>query len=41
MLPEFTEAMARMGEIISMMKTYGLKVYPAKVKGDAIFVDVH
>ena len=39
--PEFTQTMARMGEILSKIKTYDLRVYPAKVKGDSIFVNVH
>jgi nitrite reductase/ring-hydroxylating ferredoxin subunit len=39
--PEFTQTMARMGEIISKIKTYDLKVYPIMLKGEDIFVNVH
>lgn len=39
--PEFTQTMARMGEILAKIKTYDLRVYPVKVKGDGILVNVH
>ena len=39
--PEFVQTMARMGEIISKIKTYDLKVYPVKTRDDSILVNVH
>jgi nitrite reductase/ring-hydroxylating ferredoxin subunit len=38
---EFGQTMARMGEIISKIKTYDLRVYPVKVQGSSILVNVH
>jgi nitrite reductase/ring-hydroxylating ferredoxin subunit len=39
--PEFGQAMARMGEIISKIRTYDLRVYPIKVRANSILVNVH
>jgi nitrite reductase/ring-hydroxylating ferredoxin subunit len=39
--PEFVQTMAHMGEIISKIKTYDLKVYPVKISGSSVLVNVH
>jgi nitrite reductase/ring-hydroxylating ferredoxin subunit len=39
--PEFVQTMAHMGEIISKIKTYDLRVYPVKIRGNSILVNVH
>jgi len=39
--PEFAHVRTRMGEIISKIKTYDLKVYPVKIRGNSILVNVH
>jgi nitrite reductase/ring-hydroxylating ferredoxin subunit len=39
--PEFVQTMAHMGEIISKIKTYDLRVYPVKILGTSILVNVH
>ncbi len=39
--PEFAQTMARMGEIIAKIKTYDLRVYPVKIRGTSILVNVH
>jgi nitrite reductase/ring-hydroxylating ferredoxin subunit len=41
MPPEFAQTMGRMGEIISKIKTYDLRVYPIKVRANSIMVNVH
>jgi nitrite reductase/ring-hydroxylating ferredoxin subunit len=38
---EFAQTMGRMGEIISKIRTYDLRVYPVKVHGGSILVNVH
>jgi nitrite reductase/ring-hydroxylating ferredoxin subunit len=39
--PEFVQTMASMGEIIAKIETYDLRVYPVKIRGDRIQVNVH
>jgi nitrite reductase/ring-hydroxylating ferredoxin subunit len=38
--PEFIQTMARIGEIVSKIKTYDLRVYPVKVQGTSILINV-
>ncbi len=38
--PEFAQTMARMGEIISKIKTGDLRVYPVKIRGNSILVNL-
>jgi len=39
--PEFIQTMAHMGEIISKIRTYDLRVYPVKVRDKSILVNTH
>ncbi len=39
--PEFVQTLTRMGEIIANIKTYDLRVYPIKIDGNDILVNVH
>ncbi len=38
--PEFVQTMSRMGEIIAKIEAYDLRVYPVKIRGEKILVNV-
>ncbi len=38
--PEFVHSMIRIGQLISMIKTYDLRSYPVKMKGDSVLVNM-
>jgi len=39
--PKFVQTMGRMGEIIAKIKAYDLRVYPTKIHGNHVQVNVH